>query len=248
LVRIGISNYPIHIKIETGMNRLGFRPEDLDALCTYLASQPEVRVQSVYSHLAESGNSNRSFTHKQLEMLKTAYDKLQTVLPNTIDQHICNTDGIINYPEAHMNMVRLGIGLLGYAKLPDLEQALSLTTKISKVNHIKQGESLGYDRSFIADEDMTIAVLPIGYADGFKRSYGNGHGFVYINDQKCTVLGNVCMDMCFVDVTGLNIQAGDEVELLGPNVSVYDWSKWAHTIPYEIITGLSSRLNRVWVD
>lgn len=248
LVRMGISNYPVHIKVETGMNRLGFRSEDLEALCSYLASQPEVRVQSVYSHLAESGNSDRTFTHKQLDLFNKAYVKLQAVLPYTISRHICNTDGIINYPEAHMNMVRLGIGLLGYAKLPELEHALSLSTKISKVNRIHAGESLGYDRSFVANREMEIAVLPIGYADGFRRVFGNGRGFVVVNDQQCAVLGNVCMDMCFVDVTGLNASVGDVVELIGVNVSVYDWSDWTSTIPYEIITALSSRLNRVWVD
>jgi alanine racemase len=248
LVRLGISNYPIHIKLETGMNRLGFRPEDVDALCSYLASQPEVRVQSVYSHLAESGNSDRTFTHKQLDLFNTSYQKLQEVLPYTIDKHICNTDGIINYPEAHMNMVRLGIGLFGYAKLADLEHALYLSTKISKVNAIKKGESLGYDRSFVAEKEMEIAVLPIGYADGFRRMFGNGRAYVFINEHKCPILGNVCMDMCFVDVTGINAKAGDDVELIGPNISVHDWADWAATIPYEIITSLSSRLNRVWVD
>jgi Alr-MurF fusion protein len=248
LVRLGISNYPIHIKVETGMNRLGFRHEDLDALCAYLTSQPEVRVQSVYSHLAESGNSDRTFTHRQLDLFNTAHNKLQAVLPYLISRHICNTDGIINYPEAHMNMVRLGIGLLGYAKLPDLEHTLHLSTKISKVNAIKQGESLGYDRSFVAEKNMEIAVLPIGYADGFRRVFGNGRAYVFINEQKCAILGNVCMDMCFVDVSGLNAKAGDEVELIGTNISVYDWAHWAATIPYEIMTSLSSRLNRVWVD
>lgn len=248
LVRMGISNYPIHIKVETGMNRLGFRPEDLDALCAYLSSQPEVRVKSVYSHLAESGNSDRAFTNKQLALFNNAHLKLQSVFPYTIARHICNTDGIINYPEAHMSMVRLGIGLLGYANLPELEHALAMSTKISKVNQIQAGESLGYDRSYVADQDMEIAVLPIGYADGFRRVFGNGKGFVFVNDRQCAVLGNVCMDMCFVDVTGLNAASGDLVELIGPNVNVYDWASWASTIPYEIITSLSPRLNRAWVD
>jgi Alr-MurF fusion protein len=248
LVRMGISNYPVHIKIETGMNRLGFRPEDIEALCVYLSSQPEVRVQSVYSHLAESGNSDRSFTHRQLALFNNAHTRLQEVLAYSVARHICNTDGIINYPEAHMSMVRLGIGLLGYAKLPELEHTLSLSTKISKVNHIQAGESLGYDRSFVADKAMEIAVLPIGYADGFRRVFGNGRGFVVVNEQQCAVLGNVCMDMCFVDVTGLNAAAGDLVELIGPNITTYDWASWASTIPYEIITSLSARLNRVWVD
>ena len=248
LVRLEIQNYPIHIKIETGMNRLGFRLEDLDPLCAYLSSQPEVRVQSVYSHLAESGNAERSFTNKQLDLFQQAYNKLQRSLPYNIARHICNTDGIINYPEAHLDMVRLGIGLLGYADLPELEHAVSLSTKISKVNLLKKGESLGYDRSFVAEKDMEIAVLPIGYADGFRRLFGNNRGFVFIDNHKCSVLGNVCMDMCFVDVSGLNAKAGDSVELIGLNVSIYDWAAWSATIPYENITSMSQRLNRIWVD
>jgi alanine racemase len=248
LVRLGINNYPIHIKIETGMNRLGFRLEDLDALCAYLSSQPEVRVQSVYSHLAESGNTDQTFTKKQLDQFYQAYTKLQNAVAYPVARHICNTDGIINYPEAHMDMVRLGIGLLGYAKLPKLEHAVSLSTKISKVNRIAAGESLGYDRSFVAPHDMEIAVLPIGYADGFRRLFGNGRGFVFINGHKCMVLGNVCMDMCFVDVTGLHLKAGDDVELIGAHVTIYDWANWSMTIPYEIITSMSTRLNRIWVD
>lgn len=248
LVRLGVSNYPIHIKLETGMNRLGFRDEDLEALCSFLSSQPDVRVKSVYSHLAESGNADRTFTNKQLQLFESGYEKLQNALGYTISHHICNTDGIINYPEAHLNMVRLGIGLLGYANLGGLEQAIELKTKISKINKIAAGESLGYDRSYVAQENMEIAVLPIGYADGFRRHFGNGRAHVYINDKKCQVLGNVCMDMCFVDVTGVHAKLGDTVELIGRNVSVYDWADWATTIPYEIITGLSARLNRLWVD
>lgn len=248
LVRLGINNYPIHIKIETGMNRLGFRPEDLDALCSYLVSQPEVRVQSVYSHLAESGNADQTFTKKQLDLFNKAYAKVQDAVPYRVARHICNTDGIIHHPDAHMDLVRLGIGLLGYANLPELEHAVSLSTRISKVNHISAGESLGYDRSFVAQSDMEIAVLPIGYADGFRRLFGNGRGFVFINDHKCMVLGNVCMDMCFVDVTGLQTKAGDAAELIGAHVSIYDWAQWSMTIPYEIITSMSARLNRIWVD
>lgn len=248
LVRLGVSNYPIHIKLETGMNRLGFRDEDLEALCSFLSSQPDVRVKSVYSHLAESGNADRTFTNKQLQLFESGYEKIQNALGYTISRHICNTDGIINYPEAHLNMVRLGIGLLGYANLGGLEQAIELKTKISKINKIAAGESLGYDRSYVAQENMEIAVLPIGYADGFRRHFGNGRAHVYVNDKKCQVLGNVCMDMCFVDVTGVHAKLGDTVELIGRNVSVYDWADWATTIPYEIITGLSARLNRLWVD
>jgi alanine racemase len=248
IIRLGKSKYPVHLKIETGMNRLGFREEDLSALVNFLMSQPEIEVKSVYSHLAESGSSNQSYTRKQLERFDRAVANIQKALPPNFINHICNTDGIINYPEAHFDMVRLGIGLLGYAKLPGLEHAITIKTKISKINPIKQGESLGYDRSFIAPKDMRIAVLPIGYADGFRRLFGNEKGVVYIENQACAVLGNVCMDMSFVDVSALAAKENAEVELIGANVTVYDWANWAQTIPYEVITSLSTRLNRIWVE
>jgi len=248
LVRLGINKYPVHIKLETGMNRLGFRPEDINALCDFLSSQPEIQVKSVYSHLAESGNANRGFTQQQLQLFNSGAAKLSKTLNYSFEKHICNTDGIINYPEAHYDLVRLGIGLLGYASLPGLEHAMEIKTKISKVNQIKIGESLGYDRSFVADQPKEIAVLPIGYADGFKRLFGNGKGQVFIQGKPCQVLGNICMDMCFVDVTGLQAKQGDLVELIGQNVTVYDWAAWALTMPYEVITSLSPRLNRLWVD
>lgn len=248
LIRLGVSKYPVHIKIETGMNRLGFREEDLSELCNYLNSQPEILVKSIYSHLAESGNSNQDYTREQLKRFSNATRQIERVLSYPFDRHICNTDGIINYPEAHFDMVRLGIGLLGYAKLQGLEQAISLKTKISKVNKLEKGESLGYDRSYVADQFKKIAVLPIGYADGFKRIFGNGKGFVYVGNQKCQVLANVCMDMCFVDVTHVPNISNESVELIGANVTIYDWASWAETIPYEIITSLSSRITRIWVD
>lgn len=248
IIRLGRTKYPVHIKIETGMNRLGFCEEDLPALVNFLGSQPEIEVKSVYSHLAESGSSDQSYTRQQLERFNRAVGIIQSAVPHNFLKHICNTDGIINYPEAHFDMVRLGIGLLGYAKLPGLEHAITIKTKISKINQIKKGESLGYDRSFIAPKDMRVAVLPIGYADGFRRVFGNEKGFVVIENQSCAVLGNVCMDMCFVDVSTLNAVNGSDVELLGFSISVYDWADWAQTIPYEVITSLSTRLNRIWVE
>jgi alanine racemase len=248
LIRLGKSKYPVHLKIETGMNRLGFREEDLPELVNFLNGQPEIVIQSVYSHLAESGSANQRFTRLQLSRFDNAVTLLQSALSKDFIKHICNTDGIINYPEAHFDMVRLGIGLLGYAKLPGLEHAIALKTKISKINAIQCGESLGYDRSFIANKAMRVAVLPIGYADGFRRIFGNHKGAVYIENQRCPVLGNVCMDMTFVDVSELISPENAEVELLGINITVHDWAHWAQTIPYEVITSLSTRLNRIWVE
>lgn len=248
VIRAGISSYPIHIKIETGMNRLGFAAHEIPQLCSYLKSQPEIMVVGVYSHLAESGNTDPTFTLEQLKRFSMSTEIMENALGYSFAKHICNTDGIINYPEAHFDMVRLGIGIFGYAATEGLEHAVSIKTKISKVNRIMCGESLGYDRSFVATKDTQVAVLPIGYADGFRRLFGNGVGHVFIQGRRCNVLGNVCMDMCFVDVTGLIVSVGEEVELLGANVSIYDWASWAQTIPYEVLTSLSIRLSRVWVE
>jgi alanine racemase len=248
VIRAGISSYPIHIKLETGMNRLGFAAHEIPQLCLYLNNQPEIKVAGVYSHLAESGSADATFTLQQLQRFRDATLVMENALGYPFTKHICNTDGIINYPEAHFDMVRLGIGVFGYASSDGLEHAVSIKTKISKVNHLVSGNSLGYDRSFVATKDTQVAVLPIGYADGFRRLFGNGLGHVFIQGKACKVLGNVCMDMCFVDVTGLNVSAGEEVELLGANVTIYDWATWAQTIPYEVLTSLSMRLSRVWVE
>jgi alanine racemase len=248
VIRAGISSYPIHIKLETGMNRLGFAAHEIPQLCLYLNNQPEIKVAGVYSHLAESGSADATFTLQQLQRFRDATLVMENALGYPFAKHICNTDGIINYPEAHFDMVRLGIGVFGYASSDGLEHAVSIKTKISKVNHLVSGNSLGYDRSFVATKETQVAVLPIGYADGFRRLFGNGLGHVFIQGKACKVLGNVCMDMCFVDVTGLNVSAGEEVELLGANVTIYDWATWAQTIPYEVLTSLSMRLSRVWVE
>jgi alanine racemase len=248
IIRQNKRKHAIHIKLETGMNRLGFREEDLGELIEYLSSQPEIQVKSVYSHLAESGNSDREFTQKQLHRFNQSFERLAPAMPSDVMRHICNTDGIINYPEAHFDMVRLGIGLFGYAKLTGLEDALNIKTRISKINHIEAGESLGYDRSFVAKKPMKIAVLPIGYADGFRRIYGNGVGRVNIGGYSCPILGNICMDMCFADISAIPSDDLTEVELIGREIKVSDWAAWAQTIPYEVITSLSSRLNRIWVE
>lgn len=242
------SSYPVHIKLETGMNRLGFVEEELEEMITYCKSQPEIRMKSVYSHLAESDNPDRSFTQKQIERFVRNANRIQSALNYKVERHICNTSGIVNYPEAHFDMVRLGIGLFGVGKSTELQPAISLKTHISKINRLQPGETLGYNREHVATKEQEVAVLPIGYADGIHRIFGNGKASVWLQGNLAPIIGNVCMDMCFVDVTGMKAAINDEVELFGTHHSINNWATWAGTIPYEILTSLSTRVKRVWLD
>jgi Alr-MurF fusion protein len=242
------TNYPIHIKVETGMNRLGFVETEMDQLIAYIKAQPEVRIQSVYSHLAESENSDQSFTTQQIHRFTRYANQLENELNYKIDRHICNTSGIVNYPEAHFELVRLGIGLFGIGTRPELKNVLQFKTHISKINQLKIGESLGYNREHVAAKEEQIAVLPVGYADGLRRIFGNQNAHVYINGNYAPIVGNICMDMCFIDVTGLNCFVNQEVELFGNNHSIQKWAKWADTIPYEMLTAISTRVKRIWIE
>ncbi len=241
------TGYPVHIKVETGMNRLGFVENEIDELLTYIKSQPEIRIKSVYSHLAESDNPDKTFTFEQINRFKTYVGRIQSELNYRIDSHICNTSGIVNYPEAHFNLVRLGIGLFGVGKAPELQNALQLKTHISKINILKPSESIGYNREYRSTKEEKIAVLPVGYADGIRRVFGNEKAHVLINNQPATIVGNVCMDMCFVNVTGLDVEINQEVEIFGDTHSINLWADWAETIPYEILTSISQRVKRVWI-
>lgn len=241
------TGYPVHIKVETGMNRLGFVENEIDELLTYIKSQPEIRVKSVYSHLAESDNVDKTFTFEQIKRFEKYVNRIQSELNYRIDSHICNTSGIVNYPEAHFNMVRLGVGLFGVGQATELQNALQLKTHISKINTLKAGETIGYNREFKLTKEEKIAVLPVGYADGIRRVFGNEKAHVLINNQSAPIVGNVCMDMCFVNVTGLDVEINQEVEIFGDTHSINLWADWADTIPYEILTSISQRVKRVWV-
>lgn len=248
LIGQGKMNYPIHIKIETGMKRLGFDAEKIDELISFVKAQPELKIESVYSHLADADSSDRTFTLQQIEKFKLESDKISDAFNYKIKRHICNTAGIENYPEAHFEMVRLGIGLFGVEDSKHLQPVISFKTHVSSINDLKKGESVGYNRSYIAQNEERIAVLPVGYADGLRRMLGNGKGYVLINGKKATIVGNVCMDMCFVNVSTLNVKVGDEVELFGENILVSQWAKWLDTITYEVLTAISPRVKRVWIE
>ncbi|NRA11239.1 MAG: alanine racemase [Crocinitomicaceae bacterium] len=252
LIYEGKSNYPIHIKIETGMNRLGFQMDELDSLIEMINSQPEVQIETVYSHLANSDDPNSAFIHEQVEEFKNAISFLKSHINYSFECHILNSEGILNHPEYHFDMVRLGIGMYGYSSsgkhAAQLTPAVTWYSAISQIKKVNAGISIGYDRKGIADHDMNIAIIPVGYADGFKRSLSKGKGGVYIQNQFCPVVGNVCMDMIMVNLGSLSVTEGEPVQIIGSNQSVTDLADKMETIAYEVLTGISKRVHRVYLE
>ena len=253
LILQGKSGYPIHLKMETGMKRLGFELNELPHVIEMLQAQPEVRVQSVYSHLADSDNRrDKRFTEHQFSRFHQAVSLLEKNLNYPFDKHILNSEGIANFPEACYDMVRLGIGMYGITGNPvvkkQLRPVLSWNSSVSQVKQVKKGESAGYSRSYIAEKDVTIAIVPVGYADGFKRELSNGKGSVFIQGKACPVIGRVCMDMILVDVGNLSVKEGDVVEILGKNQPIEQLAAAMDTIPYEVMTGISRRVHRIYTE
>jgi alanine racemase len=253
LIHRDISNFPIHLKIDTGMHRLGFLKEETDELIAYLQSQPEIRVKSIFSHLADADNSaHNDYTESQIKSFDKWVAELSKALPYKFLTHLFNSEGSARFKNKTYDMVRLGIGMYGISSHADtkkkLRSVLSWKSRISQVKSIKAGKTIGYNCSYTAKEDMKIAVIPVGYADGFRRSLSNGVGQVYINNQACPVVGKVCMDMIMVDLGSLSPKAGDEVEIIGPNQSIEEMAEKCNTISYEIMTGLSRRMPRIFVQ
>ena len=253
LILQGRSAYPIHLKVETGMKRLGFEFNELPHVVEMLQAQPEVRLSSVYSHLAESDNRrDRRFTEHQLKRFQQAVSFIEKAVNYSFLKHILNSEGIANFPEAAYDMVRLGIGMYGVSGNPvikkRLQPVISWYSTISQVKHVKKGESAGYSRSFIAEKDVTIAIIPVGYADGFKRDLSNGKGTVYIQGKACSVIGRVCMDMILVDVGNLIVSEGEKVEIIGTHQPIEQLAVAMGTIPYEVMTGISKRVHRVYTE
>lgn len=245
------SAIPVHIKIETGMHRLGFEASDIGKLADELLAMPELRVATVFSHLAASDNpAEEKFTRSQIKILDSAADELVEGIGYPVLKHILNSSGIHNYIDAQMDMVRLGIGLYGVTSVSwerhHVERVSRLITKISQIHSINRGDSVGYGRSFIAEHSMRIATLPIGYADGIDRRLGNGRGEVWINGLRATIIGRVCMDMIMVDVTAIECDEGDDVEIFGDYISIYEFADRMGTIPYEVLTSISGRVKRIY--
>lgn len=247
--RRGITSYPIHIKIDTGMHRLGFQPKDIPAICERIKSQSGVVARSVFSHLAGSDSYIfDEFTEKQIRTFRKAAAELEEGLEYRVIKHILNSAGIERYPNDQLDMVRLGIGLYGVSASGQkgLRNVSTLKTTILQIQEIPKGDSIGYSRMSYAERDSRIAIIPIGYADGLDRHFSNGNGVVSIRGHRCPIIGNICMDACMVDVTDVDAQEGDSVIIFGEELPVSELSETLKTIPYEVLTSISPRVKRVY--
>ncbi len=245
----GASNYPIHLKIDTGMHRLGFSENDVDRLMSIIKQQDGLRVQSVFSHLAASESWKfDDFTTQQIDLFKRIAGKIEDACGYKVIKHILNSAGIERFPEEQMDMVRLGISLYGVSSsgLEGPKTVSSLYSTILQIKDIVKGETVGYGRRGIVEYDARIATIRIGYADGVRRQLGNGIGHVIVRGHKVPFVGNICMDQSMIDVSGLDVKEGDMVEIFGQNISVIEVAESMQTIPYEILTSVSSRVKRVY--
>lgn len=247
--RRGISDYPVHIKMDTGMHRLGFTEEDIPMLVHKLSSQKSLKVISAFSHLAASESWQfDGFTSTQISTFKHLAHLLQLGLGYSIYRHILNSAGIERFAKEQMEMVRLGISLYGVSptESDNLRNVCTLRSTILQVKHIKAGETVGYGRKGFIEKDSEIATLRIGYADGLSRRFGNGVGAVFIKNTLVPFVGNICMDLSMIDVTGLGVKEGDSVIIFGDNHSLINVAKLIDTIPYEVLTSVSSRVKRIY--
>jgi alanine racemase len=248
-----IRQFPVHIELETGMNRLGFSEAELPGLLKTIGSEL-LRVKSVFSHLSASEDPQHDgFTARQAERFRKMTRELEQALGYEVIKHISNSSCISRHPELQFDMVRLGIGLYGIdtgmAGKQGLREVSVLRSTIAQIKHIEEGETVGYGRKGIADKKMRIATIRIGYADGYPRSLGNGVGKVMVHGKPAPTMGSVCMDMTMIDITDIPpATEGDEVILFGPGLSVSKLAEWADTIPYEILTGISQRVKRVYYE
>jgi Alr-MurF fusion protein len=241
----------IHIKLDTGMHRLGFLEEDIPSLIEKLKANRMIYVQSVFSHLAASEDpKEEAFTRKQISTFEQLGEMITLQTDHPVLMHILNSAGITRYPEAQYSMVRLGISLYGAASLkeeqPKLIPVARLKSTISQIKNIAAGESIGYNRAFKAKKEIRMAIVPIGYADGLNLSLSNGKGHLLLNETLVPIIGKVCMDMCMLNVSGIGAEEGDEVIIFGPERPIQDLAKEMGTIPYEVLAGLSRRVKRVY--
>jgi alanine racemase len=243
-------DYPVHLKFNTGLNRLGFKGEDLGWISQHLKEQESVSAHSIFSHLAASDDLEESeFTQSQIRAFQIIVKEAEGLFPGELFKHLLNTSGVFNYPEAQWDMVRTGIGLYGYSNHPESDALLKpvarLCTRISQIHQVAPGEWVGYNKGFQAPDARTTATLPIGHADGIGRQYGRGVGDVFIGGNRAPIIGNVCMDMTMVDVTGLPCREGDQVVFFGGAHSAEDLAGKAGTISYELLAGISQRVPRI---
>lgn len=248
----GIKSFPVHVKLDTGMHRLGFMPEELPALEEFLRSHDEVRVKSIYSHLAASEDpSEDEFTLSQIRMFERGAVDLGEALGYRPMWHILNSAGIERFPQYQFDMVRLGIGIYGISALPgvQLEPVASLKVKVLQVKKLGPGDTVGYGRKgHVPASGMETATIPVGYADGIDRHLGCGAASFSVNGHRAPTVGNICMDMCMIDVTGLGVKVGDTVTVFGKDPTISELAGILGTIPYEILTSVPHRIERIIVD
>lgn len=245
----GVTNFPIHIKLDTGMHRLGFASSDIPELIERLKKQTAVIPRSVFSHLVGSdGAKFDTFTRQQIEIFEAASQELQDAFAHKIIRHICNTAGIERYPGAQFDMVRLGIGLYGVDPFTNhiIHNVSTLKTTILQMHDVPKEETVGYSRKGVLERDSRIAAIPIGYADGLNRRLGNGRAYCLVNGQKAPYVGNICMDVCMIDVTDIDCKEGDKAIIFGDELPVTVLADILETIPYEILTSVSNRVKRVY--
>lgn len=250
LHREGLREYPVHLELETGMNRLGIAAQDLETLGVLLDSGV-LKIQSLFTHLVGSEDPGMdSFTLEQAQLFETLSNRITSRLGYSVIRHIANTTGISRHQDLQLDMVRLGIGLYGIDRfMPGLRNVSTLRTAIAQLRQLKKGDTVGYNRKGVLTRDSLVATIRIGYADGYPRSLSNGRGAVWIRGKKAPVVGTICMDMTMVDVTDIpGVTEGDEVVIFGENLPVTELARAAETIPYEIIAGVSQRVKRVYVE
>ncbi|ATA93080.1 alanine racemase [Capnocytophaga canimorsus] len=248
-----LDSYPVHIKCNTGMNRLGFLPQQIENVCQILSNKKQIRVRTAYSHLFASEDKNaEDCMQEQIRQFIDCQKVIEKYFSYKVLFHNCNTSGILNYPQAHFDMVRSGIGMYGFGNDAEYQSNFRpitiLKSLISQIHDIPKGGYVGYNFGFQADAPTRTATISVGHADGLNRIYGKGIGFVYINDKKAPIVGNVCMDMLMVDITEIDCKEGDEVIIFDEKHTAEILAETAQTISYELITSLSRRIKRVYVE
>lgn len=248
LIKHGIRNYPVHLKLNTGMNRSGLDPEDIPALLEFFNAPRSIVLRSMFSHLAGSDETvHDEFTLQQIRLFEEMTGQIQACFDYKIMRHILNSAGIERFSQYAFDMVRLGIGLHGISAAgAALMPVSTFKTYIASVREVKAQETVGYGRKGILERDSRIAVVPVGYADGLNRHLSNGVGEMWVKGRRVPVIGNICMDTCMLDITGTDIEVGDEVEIFGKHVPVTEVAEKLETIPYEVLTGVAHRVKRVY--
>ena len=248
----GVQKIDVHLNLNTGLNRLGIKPHEVEKAVQLIEAHPQIELSHLMTHLIGSEDpALKEVTEDQLNTFEESVVFIEQALGKTLKKHALNSSGALNYPEATFDMIRCGIALHGFANDSVLDQKLkpisTLFSQISALRTIEKGESVSYNRQFIADAPMTIATIPVGHADGFTRDLGNGRGQVLIQGQLAPVVGMVCMDLFMIDVTGLEVAVGDEVVLMGEELTANKLAEQSGTIPYELLTGIGPRIPRLFI-